>query len=111
ASQSVTEGGQASFTVVAQGTQLTYQWRRSGVDIPGATSPTYTTPVVSLADDGAQFTVTVSNSAGSVTSQPATLSVNAAPPVITLHPTDVTVLEGEPASFTCAASGSNVSYT
>src|SRR5207237_1842903 len=59
---------------------LSYQWSKGGTSISGATSPTYTTAATASSDNGAQFTVLVSNAAGSVGSSPATLTVNAAPP-------------------------------
>jgi len=74
----VAAGATASFSVVATGSAtLAYQWRRNGADIAGATSAAYTTPATMGTDNGAQFTVVVSNPHGSVTSQPATLTVNA----------------------------------
>src|SRR5205823_1589193 len=76
ASQTVTAGQTATFTVAATGTApLSYQWQKDGLPI-GANSPSYTTPATTTDDDGAQFTVTVSNSAGSATSDAATLTVN-----------------------------------
>jgi hypothetical protein len=76
ASQTVTAGQTATFNVTATGTApLTYQWRKGGVAISGATSSTYTTPATASSDNGAQFTVLVSNTVGSVTSNPATLTV------------------------------------
>jgi len=77
ANQSVTQGTAATFTVAATGTTpLQYQWRENTVNIAGATSSTYTTPATTAADNGAVFDVVVSNSAGSMTSSPATLTVN-----------------------------------
>jgi hypothetical protein len=76
----VTVGNTATFTVVASGTApLTYQWQKGGTAIMGATAASYTTPAVQITDDGATFTVVVTNSAGSVTSSSAKLSVAAAP--------------------------------
>jgi hypothetical protein len=73
---STTVGNTAVFTVAASGTApLTYQWQKNGTAISGATSATYTTPTVQLADDGAMFSVVVTNSAGSVTSNNAKLTV------------------------------------
>src|SRR5438094_63653 len=78
ASQAVTVGQTATFAVVAGGaTPLTYQWRKNGTAISGATSSSYTTAATTSSDNGAQFTVVVSNSAGNVTSNAATLTVNA----------------------------------
>ena len=78
ASQTVTAGQTATFSVVAAGTPpLSYQWQKNGGGISGATSSTYTTPVTTTADSGEMFSVVVSNTAGSVTSNAATLTVNA----------------------------------
>ena len=77
ASQTVTAGQTATFTVAAGGTApLSYQWQKNGSDISGATSTTYTTPATAAADTGEQFRVVVSNSVGTVTSNNATLTVN-----------------------------------
>src|SRR5258708_1471474 len=77
ASRTVTAGQTAAFTVTAAGTApLTYQWKKNGTAISGATSSSYTTPATTSSDNGAQFTVTVSNSAGSVASNAAILTVN-----------------------------------
>ena len=79
-SEIVTEGQTATFAVQATGaTPLTYQWRKNGADITGATKQVYTTPAIALADDGAIFAVTVSNIAGSATSNDVTLTVRPAP--------------------------------
>lgn len=79
-SQTVMVGQAATFTVGASGTApISYQWRRSGSDISGATSTSYTTPATTSADNGATFTVRVSNSAGFVDSQAATLTVTGPP--------------------------------
>ena len=75
--QTVTAGTAATFSVVAAGTApLSYQWQKNTVNITGATSSSYTTPLTTTADSGEQFRVTISNSAGSVTSRVATLTVN-----------------------------------
>lgn len=78
-SETVTAGQTASFSVTATGSApLAYQWHKNGLVISGAISPSYTTPATTSADNGAQFDVLVSNSAGSVNSQAATLTVAAA---------------------------------
>jgi hypothetical protein len=75
-SQTATAGQTATFLVGASGEPpLTYQWRKNGTSINGATSTTYTTPAVATSDSGSQFTVVVSNSAGNVTSNVAILTV------------------------------------
>jgi hypothetical protein len=68
-------GGSAIFTVGAfGGLPLGYQWQRDGVNIPGATAPALTLNGVGAAGNGS-YRVTVSNDCGSVTSDPATLTV------------------------------------
>lgn len=78
ANQAVTVGQPATFSVVANGTApLSYQWQRGITPIAGATTMSYTLNPTSASDNGAQFKVVVSNSAGSATSNPATLTVHA----------------------------------
>ncbi len=106
--QTVAAGQTATFSVTAGGSQLTYQWSRNGVAIAGATAAVYTTPATTSADNGALFSVVVANSAGSVTSNNATLTVTAASagaPQITTQPTGKTVNVGQTATFTVVASG------
>jgi Phosphoesterase family/Immunoglobulin domain/Immunoglobulin I-set domain len=108
ANQTVTVGQTASFTVVATGTApLAYQWQKNSTAISGATSASYATPATTSADNGAKFVVVVSNSAGSVTSNAATLTVNASAtaPTITTQPANQTVTVGQTATFTVAATG------
>jgi hypothetical protein len=77
ANQTVTAGQTATFSVVAAGTApLTYQWQKNGVNISGATSSSYPTPVTTTADSGEQFRVTITNGFGNITSNAATLTVN-----------------------------------
>jgi hypothetical protein len=106
-SVSVDAGQAASFNVTATGTApLSYQWKRGGTDIAGATAANYTLAATTFADNNAQFTVTVSNLAGSVTSEAATLSVAQIVPVkITTQPADAHVVLGQTASFSVVASG------
>jgi hypothetical protein len=80
ASQSVPMGLTAAFSVTATGSSLSYQWSKSGSPIAGATTSGYTTPATAFADTGSPFTVVVSNSAGTVTSSPASLTVTARAP-------------------------------
>jgi hypothetical protein len=76
ADTSVTLGQPAIFAVTAAGSSpLTYQWKKSGSPIAGATSSTYTTPATSAADSGSTFLVVVANSAGMVSSSSAVLTV------------------------------------
>jgi hypothetical protein len=91
--------------VTATGTApLTYQWRKNGVNLSGATAASYTTPATTSSDNGAQFTVVVTNVAGSVTSSAATLTVNTSP-LITVQPTNQSVIVGQTATFSVTATG------
>ncbi|MDP9339385.1 MAG: hypothetical protein M3P45_11000, partial [Acidobacteriota bacterium] len=83
--QSVTTLQTATFQVTASGEAPTYQWQKNGNNIPGATSALYTTPETTAGDNGTRFRVVVSNSANSVTSNEATLTVNAGVDVLTYH--------------------------
>jgi hypothetical protein len=77
ANKTVAAGQTAKFRVKAMGTApLSCQWRKNGVNITGATNFSYTTPATTAADNGSLFSVVVSNTAGSVTSNNATLTVN-----------------------------------
>jgi hypothetical protein len=113
AAQVATAGGSASFAVTASGTALAYQWQDSrdgGTTwsaIAGATAATLTLQPLTLADDGRQLRVVVSNSAGSVPSTAVTLTVNptTAAPTITAQPPSVSVTAPQTANFTVLASG------
>jgi hypothetical protein len=96
---SVLEGRLASFSVEATGAgPLAYQWRKRGVAIPGATSSSYTTPAQTSEDNGATFSVVVSNAQGSVTSRDATLTVLV--PAVDVQPATLSCFPGEEALFT-----------
>ncbi len=112
-SQTVTAGQTATFSVSASGTApLSYQWRKNGTSIIGATSPTYTTAATTTSDSGSQFTVVVSNSTGNATSNTANLTVNPAPLVITVNPNNATVVVGNTQQFTGNVTGtSNTALT
>jgi hypothetical protein len=76
ANQSVNVGQTATFSVLAIGsTPLSYQWQKGGTNIAGAIGASYTTPAATAADNGATFDVIVSNSAGTATSNTATLTI------------------------------------
>ena len=108
ASQTVTAGQTATFSVTASGTSpLSYQWQKNSTNIAGATAANYTTPATTSSDNGAKFDVVVSNSAGSITSAIATLTVNAAAvaPTITAQPANQTVTVGQTATFNVTATG------
>jgi hypothetical protein len=70
----------ASFTVVASGPSLAYQWRKNGSALPGATTSVYSLAAAQVSDTGA-YQVVVTNISGSVTSSVATLTVIATVPL------------------------------
>lgn len=81
AAATVAAGATASFSVTAAGSApLAYQWRRNAANIAGANAASYVTPATSVGDDGARFSVVVSNALGSVTSGEAVLTVTATAP-------------------------------
>lgn len=85
ADMTVTVGQTASFTVTATGENLSYQWQQSTdngsswTDITGETNATYTIATTTMDMNGTQYRCVVSNSAGSVESNAATLTVTAIP--------------------------------
>ena len=108
----VTEGGTATFSVqLARSFGATYQWFRSGTNIPGATSSVYWFAPVKLGDNNAQFRCAITNSQGSTNTRNALLTVQAdtTPPTISSvvnlgDPALITVLYSEPVE---AASATN----
>ena len=101
--QTVNEGGTLTLSVLA--TNATgYQWKKDGEDIPSATSATYTKQSVAPSDAGS-YTCVVSGEGGtSVTSDAATVTVNALP-VITQQPSSQTINEGGNISLSVTATG------
>lgn len=100
ANQTVTEGQPVTFSVVASGTApLSYQWRKGGKDIIGATQSSLTIAHVAPADAGS-YTVVVGNSSG-----PAIESTAAQLTVIPLGPIDPTKLNFQVGSVTVQPGG------
>ena len=109
--QTFDAGGTVSFTAAATGGNPapTVQWNVSTAGataftpISGATSTTYSFTATSAAN-GSQYEAVFTNSAGTVTSNPATLIVDYGPAVIT-NPTGQAINTGSTATFTATASG------
>jgi PKD repeat protein len=105
ASQVAVQGADATFSVSAGGSPtLAYQWRFGGEPLSGATESAFTRNNVQCVEAGA-YDVVVANAAGSVTSSLVTLTV-VAPPEILEQPTNLTVVQGQQASFTVSATNS-----
>jgi GH25 family lysozyme M1 (1,4-beta-N-acetylmuramidase) len=100
----VLKGSTAAFSVAAMGTPPPgYQWQFNDVSIPGASSNVLTIPNVQSNKQG-NYSVSVTNSTGSIISSNATLTVVTAP-AITAQPTNRTVIEGNSTTFTVTATG------
>jgi uncharacterized repeat protein (TIGR01451 family) len=97
-------GSNVSFVVAATGTApLTYQWQRGGTNLANGTASTLSLLNVQT-NDAAAYRVVITNSAGTLTSAVANLTV-LVPPAILTQPTNRTVVAGTPVSFIAAASG------
>lgn len=107
------EGGTAEFRTASTGHQVLIQWQVSEdsgttwTDVPGAADATYATPRISPEMHGRQYRAVHTNRAGQLVTSPASLFVIARP-VVTEHPSDITVDEGAEAAFTTSASGEDV---
>jgi len=100
-------GQPALLAVGASGSgPLAWRWQRNGVAVAGATAPVLRIESAQAGDAG-DYTVTVSNGVGSVTSQAAALVVTPAPgaPTITTPPSNRSVPEGQRATFSLAVDG------
>jgi hypothetical protein len=104
----VCSGASASFTVAASGSALTYQWRKNGANISGATNATYTIASTAGTDAGS-YDVVVTGTCGNATSAAVTLTVNTSP-VITTQPAPVTACQGAAAVFNVGATGTGLTY-
>jgi len=92
-----------TFSVAAEGQPpLSYQWRKDGIGISGATGATYTIDVVTEADAG-MYDVVISNLCGETASDAVELTITGVN--ITEQPTGGTVCVGGPAAFAVAATG------
>ncbi len=105
ASRSVVIGASTTLSVSVSGTTpISYQWRKAGVALVGATNASYTINPVTTNSAGG-YRVEAVNRCGSVTSAVATVTL-LLPPVITSQPQSLAVPVGATASFSVVASGS-----
>jgi hypothetical protein len=107
-SKTVAVGQSVTFSVAANGGNLSWQWYKGGTAISGATSYTYTIASVAASDAGSYYCV-ASNSVGSATSATAILTILAAP-VITTQPQSQTKTVGQSVTFSVSATGGGLSY-
>ncbi len=105
AATTVADGATANFSVTATGdAPLSYQWRRNGADIAGATGATLALSAP-YAFDASNVTVAVSNAAGTAVSGNALLTVTPIAPTIATQPANASVAAGAPATFSVAIAG------
>lgn len=103
-SVAVDQGQTATFSVGTGGTApFTYEWRRNGVSVSGATGATLTIANAQASAAGT-YTVTVTNSVGVATSVGAALVVNTMPTFVS-QPRAQTVLAGSVVTFSASATG------
>ena len=98
-------GDSVSFDVLVESYPVTvsFQWKKDGVKINGATQPTYSIRSVQRSDSGG-YTVVVSNSQVNVTSAVAVLTVDYAP-IINTQPQSQTKTAGQGCTFSVVAAG------
>ncbi|MFN3405298.1 MAG: gliding motility-associated C-terminal domain-containing protein [Cytophagaceae bacterium] len=108
ATTTLCSGTALNLSVTATGaTPLTYQWKKDGNDIAGATGATYN-KTVDVSDAGV-YTVVVTNSCNAITSSNANVTVNGAN--ITVQPTNQGTCSGGNISFSVTATGPGLTYT
>ncbi len=110
ASTTICAGAAINLSIVATGRPLTYQWKKGGVDITGATSSTFAIST-SVVGDAATYTVSIANScAATVTSSNAVVVVNALPSISTQPTASTTICAGAAISLSVAATGTGLTY-
>ena len=102
-------GQSHTFSVTATGTAITYQWRKGGVNIPGATSSTYNISIVNTGDAGLYDVVVTGVCTPSATSSAVTLGINTLP-AITGQPVSATLCVGQSQTFFVVATGTALTY-
>ena len=111
----ICSGANATFTIAATGTAITYQWKKNGVDMVngsnvfGATSNSLTITGAVVSDAGNYTCVVSGTCLPAVTSNVAALTVNSTATIVT-NPAAATVCAGQTASFTLGTTGSGITY-
>ncbi len=109
AATTVCEGATLTLSVTASSVAAKYHWRKDGVNIAGATSPTYSADNATAAMAGRYDCVITGDCPPAVTSQPATVTISAKP-VITTQPSGQSVDEGKLVTLSVVATGPGLTY-
>lgn len=107
-SQAACAGRGVTFTTGAAGSNLVYRWRKNGADIPGATTGILTLNNLKI-DDAGTYDCVITSCNQNATTQGAVLTVNL-PPSVTMQPNPQSVCEGQAASFSVDATGSELTF-
>jgi hypothetical protein len=112
-------GGTVTMRVMVKGAGHNYQWKKNGKDISGETKNTLAITDL-ISEDAGEYSVSVTNSVGTITSRSARLRVitsNTNPndqatsrPVITSHPVSVTLNDGGSTILSVKSSGGGLLY-
>lgn len=118
-SSTMTEGLTVSFSIAATGNSLLYQWQTSAdggetwSDVRNATNPRYSF-MANMSLNGYEYRCVVTNTLGTATSDAATLTVEEDPriaaPSVNTQPVSQTIDEGQTATFSVSATGTNITY-
>ncbi len=107
--KSVCEGETLTLNVDAMGSDLSYQWRRSGQSLAGQTGPTLEISAVRTSDAGQYDVLVIAGCGLQTTSALCSVSIGQAPSV-TVQPQSTTLTEGQTLVLTCAATGTDLSF-
>ena len=105
---STCEGENYTLSVTALGDSISYQWQLEGIDIPGATSNTYTIYNIQYSQTG-NYTCYMSTRCGNTMTQQAKVTVNRVP-VITQQPSNISSCEGDFVSINFGVTGDSLQY-
>jgi len=106
--QTVASGSTATFSVTANGTApILYFWYKNGIQIPGATSSSYTTPTLTATDNGNTYYCNLlnCNNQNGVTSNTATLTITGSSCIASFTVSKSSITQGGTITTTNNSSG------
>ena len=106
--QTLCESKNLNLSVAATGNNLTYQWKKNGIDIVGQTSPILFFPTLSL-NDTSNYTCLVSDICGSKLTTAAQITVDELPRIVS-QPIVTNLCSGENLTLNVSATGTNLNY-